>query len=323
MPQLSQIEWTDATWNPVTGCTKVSPGCKFCYAERMADRLHAMGQHRYRNRFRTTLQPDLLERRCMVDAADRLRELDERPVPLATFRRITSGRVRHDEASRPASVPGADQASGSPPPDGSRPPVARESLDGRQCREPGFRPPRPRPPACSRSDTVPFGRAPSGADFPPASRRHRLGHRRRRIRARGPTHEVRMGPRDPRLLRRPRRIVLLQTMGWREEEAHRSDRWMAEPGTTFRNSPEVISLHSEHVLNECDQRGGASLPLSRVQRPRCLSDSGQSPAGTSPNWKGSGQLVDPGSPIEVVIVRAVENCRVPGFAEGENWTPLP
>ena len=61
MPQLSQIEWTDATWNPVTGCTKVSPGCKFCYAERMARRLHAMGQHRYRNRFRTTLQPDLLE----------------------------------------------------------------------------------------------------------------------------------------------------------------------------------------------------------------------------------------------------------------------
>jgi protein gp37 len=61
MAQLSQIEWTDTTWNPVTGCTKVSPGCKFCYAERMARRLHAMGQHRYRNRFRTTLQLDLVE----------------------------------------------------------------------------------------------------------------------------------------------------------------------------------------------------------------------------------------------------------------------
>jgi protein gp37 len=61
MAQLSQIEWTDATWNPVTGCTKISPGCKFCYAERMAGRLHAMGQHRYRNGFRPTLQPDLLE----------------------------------------------------------------------------------------------------------------------------------------------------------------------------------------------------------------------------------------------------------------------
>jgi protein gp37 len=61
MAQLSQIEWTDATWNPVTGCTKISPGCKYCYAERMAGRLHAMRQHRYRNAFRSTLQPDLLE----------------------------------------------------------------------------------------------------------------------------------------------------------------------------------------------------------------------------------------------------------------------
>jgi len=61
MAQRSRIEWTDSTWNPVTGCTKISPGCKFCYAERMAGRLHAMGQHRYRNNFRSTLQIDLLE----------------------------------------------------------------------------------------------------------------------------------------------------------------------------------------------------------------------------------------------------------------------
>jgi protein gp37 len=61
MAQLSRIEWTDATWNPVTGCTKISQGCKFCYAERMAGRLHGMGQHRYRNNFRSTLQPDLLD----------------------------------------------------------------------------------------------------------------------------------------------------------------------------------------------------------------------------------------------------------------------
>jgi len=58
---LSAIEWTDATWNPVTGCTKISPGCKHCYAERMAKRLRAMGQHRYRNGFAVTLQPDALD----------------------------------------------------------------------------------------------------------------------------------------------------------------------------------------------------------------------------------------------------------------------
>jgi len=56
----SFIEWTDSTWNPVTGCTKVSPGCKHCYAERMATRLVGMGQPRYRNGFEVTLQPDLV-----------------------------------------------------------------------------------------------------------------------------------------------------------------------------------------------------------------------------------------------------------------------
>ena len=58
MGERSQIEWTDATWNPVTGCTKVSPGCKHCYAERLAARLKAMGNPRYRNGFSVTLHPD-------------------------------------------------------------------------------------------------------------------------------------------------------------------------------------------------------------------------------------------------------------------------
>jgi protein gp37 len=57
----SHIEWTEATWNPVTGCTKISPGCKHCYAERMSRRLKAMGQRNYRNGFQVTLQPHMLE----------------------------------------------------------------------------------------------------------------------------------------------------------------------------------------------------------------------------------------------------------------------
>jgi len=57
----SHIEWTDATWNPVTGCTKISPGCKHCYAERMAKRLQAMGQPNYANGFHVTLQPHTLD----------------------------------------------------------------------------------------------------------------------------------------------------------------------------------------------------------------------------------------------------------------------
>jgi protein gp37 len=61
MATNSHIEWTDATWNPVTGCTKISPGCKHCYAERLANRLQAMGQANYRNGFQVTLQPQMLE----------------------------------------------------------------------------------------------------------------------------------------------------------------------------------------------------------------------------------------------------------------------
>jgi protein gp37 len=58
----SKIEWTESTWNPVTGCTKVSPGCKNCYAERMAKRLQAMGQANYVNGFRVTLHEHMLSR---------------------------------------------------------------------------------------------------------------------------------------------------------------------------------------------------------------------------------------------------------------------
>ena len=62
MSTNSHIEWTDSTWNPITGCDKISPGCKNCYAERMAHRLKAMGQDNYRNGFDVTLQPNMIER---------------------------------------------------------------------------------------------------------------------------------------------------------------------------------------------------------------------------------------------------------------------
>src|SRR6202161_2987644 len=61
MATNSHIEWTDATWNPVTGCNKISPGCKHCYAERLANRLKAVGEGKYRNGFDVTLQPQMLE----------------------------------------------------------------------------------------------------------------------------------------------------------------------------------------------------------------------------------------------------------------------
>jgi protein gp37 len=61
MGAYSDIEWTESTWNPLTGCTKVSPGCKHCYAERMALRLQAMGQPNYVNGFKLTMHEHVLE----------------------------------------------------------------------------------------------------------------------------------------------------------------------------------------------------------------------------------------------------------------------
>ena len=89
----SSIEWTEATWNPITGCTKVSPGCKHCYAERMARRLAAMGQPNYRNGFRLTLQPQALElplswkspKTIFVNSMSDLFHID---VPLDYIRRV-------------------------------------------------------------------------------------------------------------------------------------------------------------------------------------------------------------------------------------------
>lgn len=61
MAQLSEIEWTESTWNPVTGCSKISLGCKNCYAERMAKRLQAMGQPNYVKGFDLAIHEGTLE----------------------------------------------------------------------------------------------------------------------------------------------------------------------------------------------------------------------------------------------------------------------
>lgn len=93
MATNSGIEWTDATWNPVTGCTKISPGCKYCYAERMSRRLKAMGQSNYVNGFRLTLQPQMLHlpltwrrpRRIFVNS---MSDLFHDDVPVDYIRRV-------------------------------------------------------------------------------------------------------------------------------------------------------------------------------------------------------------------------------------------
>jgi len=102
MPQTSDIEWTEVTWNPVTGCTKISEGCMHCYAERMARRLHGMGNPRYRNGFKVTLHQDLVEsplkwkkpRKIFVNS---MGDLFHKDVPLSFIKDVFSTMNRADQ----------------------------------------------------------------------------------------------------------------------------------------------------------------------------------------------------------------------------------
>ncbi|MCH7731774.1 MAG: phage Gp37/Gp68 family protein [Candidatus Marinimicrobia bacterium] len=93
MAQKSYIEWTDSTWNPVTGCDKISAGCKYCYAERLAHRLNLMGQKRYRNNFRVTLHEDLIEtplrwRNPRLIFVNSMSDLFHKEVPIDFIRKV-------------------------------------------------------------------------------------------------------------------------------------------------------------------------------------------------------------------------------------------
>lgn len=89
----SSIEWTEASWNPLTGCTKISPGCKYCYAERMAKRLQAMGQANYINGFKLTLHEHMLDiplhwKKSKMIFVNSMSDLFQDEVPLSFVRAV-------------------------------------------------------------------------------------------------------------------------------------------------------------------------------------------------------------------------------------------
>jgi protein gp37 len=89
----SEIEWTESTWNPLTGCNKISPGCQHCYAERMSSRLKAMGQAHYKNGFELTLHPDSLEiplrwKKPQVIFVNSMSDLFHKDVPLEYIQQV-------------------------------------------------------------------------------------------------------------------------------------------------------------------------------------------------------------------------------------------
>jgi protein gp37 len=97
----TSIEWTDCTWNALTGCTKISPGCANCYAERMSKRLKLMGQPNYRNEFKLTLHEHMLDlplrwkkpRKIFVNS---MSDLYHKDVPEAFIRRVFDTMVKAD-----------------------------------------------------------------------------------------------------------------------------------------------------------------------------------------------------------------------------------
>ena len=87
MAQETAIEWTDATWNPVTGCTKISPGCDNCYAERFAERFRGVPDHPFEDGFDLTLRPARLEqpiqwRRSRMIFVNSMSDLFHKHIPL-------------------------------------------------------------------------------------------------------------------------------------------------------------------------------------------------------------------------------------------------
>lgn len=93
MATLTKIEWTEATWNPVTGCSKLTAGCTHCYAERMARRLFAMRNSRYKNGFKVTLHEDLVDlprswRSPRLIFVNSMSDLFHKDVPLEFIKRV-------------------------------------------------------------------------------------------------------------------------------------------------------------------------------------------------------------------------------------------
>lgn len=89
----SSIEWTEMTWNPTTGCNKLSAGCRFCYAEVMSRRLHAMGLEKYKNNFSLTLHENTLEvpyswRKPRTVFVNSMSDLFHKDVPLVYIQRV-------------------------------------------------------------------------------------------------------------------------------------------------------------------------------------------------------------------------------------------
>ena len=93
MALYTKIEWSESSWNPLTGCTKISVGCQNCYAERMARRLKAMGSPRYVNGFKLTMHENLLQEPLKIKKphiifVNSMSDLFHKDVPIAFIKKV-------------------------------------------------------------------------------------------------------------------------------------------------------------------------------------------------------------------------------------------
>ena len=224
MADRSAIEWTEATWNPVTGCSKVSPGCAHCYAETFAERWRGVPGHPYEQGFDLQALARAPRAAAALEAAaDDLRQLDERPLPRGasptTFiARGLRGDGRADWHVFQVLTKRHERLAGAR----ATPRLATERLDGRLDREPPLRPSRRLParvPAAVRFISAEPLLGPlegldlSGIDWLIAGGESGPGP---------PAGARRVGARPPRPLSRRGRRVLLQAVGRRAIEDRRA-----------------------------------------------------------------------------------------------------
>jgi protein gp37 len=186
MATSSAIEWTEATWNPVTGCDKISPGCAHCYAERMARRLKAMGQRNYADGFAVRTHEHMLDhpltwKRPLRIFVNSMSDLFHRDVPAEFIQRVFGVMTRANWHQYQILTKRSDRLRAV---DAELPwqphmwmGVSVECPTHVQNRRPA--------PLRGRNQ-VPVARAAAGAAPSPRSRRHRLDNRRRRVRTRCP-----------------------------------------------------------------------------------------------------------------------------------------
>ena len=190
------IEWTEVTWNPTTGCDRISAGCDNCYALALAKRLKAMGQAKYQNDgdprtsgpgFGLTVHPAALRQPYTwaghrVVFVNSMSDLFHARVPLG----LRPPGLRGDRRHPAAHLPGADQAVSTPAEDRRETGLAAEPVDGRIHRAPRHAVPGGSPAHRTSSRPVPVVRAAAGTTGGPGPGRDRLGDRRRRIRTGSP-----------------------------------------------------------------------------------------------------------------------------------------